>query len=210
MTKSKTSPKHGQVMFGVGSNEGVPAMWGNMVPTAQEENYSHRMNQAKDQRLDLPQGHTQRSDPRIFCCIHFSAGWPRGWVGSDPSLEESGSLDHLVTTKQFKCADCDKAFATRWEYERHRRTHTGEKPFACQICPYRATQKTSLQKHLRTHSGEKPYACHFCTYRASQKVHLQNHIRTHSSDTFSCPHCPFRTNRYDVLKKHIPTHPSEK
>lgn len=57
-------------MFGVGSNEGVPAMWGNMVPTAQEENYSHRMNQAKDQRLDLPQGHTQRSDPRIFCCIH--------------------------------------------------------------------------------------------------------------------------------------------
>ncbi|XP_042880666.1 zinc finger protein 316-like isoform X6 [Penaeus japonicus] len=138
------------------------------------------------------------------------AGWPRGWVGSDPSLEESGSLDHLVTTKQFKCADCDKAFATRWEYERHRRTHTGEKPFACQICPYRATQKTSLQKHLRTHSGEKPYACHLCTYRASQKVHLQNHIRTHSGDTFTCPHCPFRTNRYDVLKKHIPTHPSEK
>ncbi|XP_045583202.1 longitudinals lacking protein, isoforms H/M/V isoform X4 [Procambarus clarkii] len=139
------------------------------------------------------------------------AGWPRSWVDSNSTVKDDGGSEQLLATKYFQCLDCDKTFATKWEYERHRRTHTGEKPFGCTICPYRATQKTSLQKHLRTHSGEKPYACHLCSYRAAQKVHLQNHIRTHGSTmSFDCLLCSFRSSRSYLLKEHMQIHSDNK
>lgn len=105
-------------MFGVGSNEGVPAMWGNMVPTAQEENYSHRMNQAKDQRLDLAQGNTQRPDPRIFHCIHCPY-----------RATQKGNLQRHIRTHTgelpFSCSHCSYRSKDPSNLARHiRRKHT--------------------------------------------------------------------------------------
>ncbi|KAK7084645.1 hypothetical protein SK128_005433 [Halocaridina rubra] len=118
--------------------------------------------------------------------------WFSSWFGSkaggedgeDKVSESAVKSTTLLSSsgKNYSCPDCQKDFLTRWELERHHRTHTGEKPYPCPVCPYRASQKNSLSIHMRTHSGEKPYGCHLCPYRATQKIHLQNHIRTHSSD----------------------------
>ncbi|KAG7165914.1 glass-like 2 [Homarus americanus] len=192
-------------MFGGDQRSSGAAVWGNVVLAAQDNIHNQRVDHGLDSRDE------HRASLESNLRDGQRAGWPRSWVGSNSTSKDSSGSEQQLSSKYFQCPDCDKTFATKWEYERHRRTHTGEKPFECPVCPYRATQKTSLQKHLRTHSGEKPYACHLCSYKASQKVHLQNHIRTHSNNmTFNCPLCPFRSSRSHILKEHMQIHTENK
>lgn len=53
-------------------------------------------------------------------------------------------------SRSHTCPFCLKNFYGSVDLERHKRTHTGEKPFACTHCLYRATQLGNLQRHMKT------------------------------------------------------------
>ncbi|XP_018023166.1 zinc finger and BTB domain-containing protein 41 isoform X37 [Hyalella azteca] len=56
--------------------------------------------------------------------------------------------------------------------------------YRCPVCEKRFFEKSNFERHYRTHSGEKPFSCSFCSHRSSQKSHLEEHvIRKHSSKT---------------------------
>ncbi|KAK3577385.1 hypothetical protein CHS0354_008483 [Potamilus streckersoni] len=79
------------------------------------------------------------------------------------------SLSDLVTQNtsrgaayKYMCMYCDRGFRERRNYNRHVRTHTGEKPFACSVCGRGLSDKRSLFDHMQMHSGKHPYQCSLC------------------------------------------------
>ncbi|XP_045181736.2 myoneurin-like isoform X5 [Mercenaria mercenaria] len=51
-----------------------------------------------------------------------------------------------------KFGECRRVISGKCQFERHLRTHTGEKPFHCQYCSYKSSRKGNLKVHtLKMH-----------------------------------------------------------
>ncbi|MEQ2195019.1 hypothetical protein XENOCAPTIV_006228, partial [Xenoophorus captivus] len=66
--------------------------------------------------------------------------------------------------KNHACETCGKAFRDVYHLNRHRLSHSDEKPFSCPICQQRFKRKDRMSHHVRSHQGgvEKPYICPHC------------------------------------------------
>lgn len=66
--------------------------------------------------------------------------------------------------KNHACETCGKAFRDVYHLNRHRLSHSDEKPFSCPICQQRFKRKDRMSHHVRSHQGgvEKPYVCPHC------------------------------------------------
>ncbi|ORX97275.1 hypothetical protein K493DRAFT_150666, partial [Basidiobolus meristosporus CBS 931.73] len=49
--------------------------------------------------------------------------------------------------KPYKCGDCTKSFARKYDLDRHSRLHTGEKPYKCTFCNKGFARVDSRKRH---------------------------------------------------------------
>ncbi|KAG5263242.1 hypothetical protein AALO_G00284160 [Alosa alosa] len=73
-------------------------------------------------------------------------------------------VSHGAVRKNHACEACGKAFRDVYHLNRHRLSHSDEKPFSCPICQQRFKRKDRMSYHVRSHQGgvEKPYVCPHC------------------------------------------------
>lgn len=94
---------------------------------------------------------------------------------SHPGLVENGlqlhgglTLDNgrkrERTRRHVGCDICGKVFRDVYHLNRHKLSHSGEKPYACHVCGLRFKRKDRMSYHVRSHDGSvgKPYVCQSC------------------------------------------------
>ncbi|XP_037648881.1 zinc finger protein 846 isoform X6 [Sebastes umbrosus] len=136
------------------------------------------------------------------------------------SMEQVGSLvcrenpnPHPNTNqvrKNHACEACGKAFRDVYHLNRHRLSHSDEKPYFCPICQQRFKRKDRMSYHVRSHQGgvEKPYVCPHCAKAFSRPDHLNSHVRqVHSTERpFKCTTCTSAFATRDRLRAHLVRH----
>uniref|UniRef100_A0A3Q1BT61 C2H2-type domain-containing protein n=1 Tax=Amphiprion ocellaris TaxID=80972 RepID=A0A3Q1BT61_AMPOC len=137
------------------------------------------------------------------------AAWPRGLVTPSPPTRPTNPNPNPVR-KNHACETCGKAFRDVYHLNRHRLSHSDEKPFSCPICQQRFKRKDRMSHHVRSHQGgvEKPYICPHCGKAFSRPDHLNSHVRqVHSSERpFKCPTCESSFATKDRLRAHMIRH----
>ncbi|XP_036408433.1 myc-associated zinc finger protein-like [Megalops cyprinoides] len=112
--------------------------------------------------------------------------------------------------KNHACEACGKAFRDVYHLNRHRLSHSDEKPYSCPICQQRFKRKDRMSYHVRSHQGgvEKPYICPHCAKSFSRPDHLNSHVRqVHSTERpFKCETCESAFATRDRLRAHMIRH----
>uniref|UniRef100_A0A2K5S3A0 C2H2-type domain-containing protein n=1 Tax=Cebus imitator TaxID=2715852 RepID=A0A2K5S3A0_CEBIM len=77
-----------------------------------------------------------------------------------------------------------------YHLNRHKLSHSDEKPFECPICNQRFKRKDRMTYHVRSHEGgiTRPYICSVCGKGFSRPDHLSCHVKhVHSTERpFKC------------------------
>ncbi|XP_061923841.1 vascular endothelial zinc finger 1-like isoform X2 [Entelurus aequoreus] len=114
--------------------------------------------------------------------------------------------------KNHGCDMCGKAFRDVYHLNRHKLSHSDEKPFECPVCHQRFKRKDRMTYHARSHDGgiHKPYICSVCGKGFSRPDHLSCHVKhVHSSERpFKCQvtACTSAFATKDRLRSHMIRH----
>ena len=94
-----------------------------------------------------------------------------------------------IHIKSYVCDLCGKGFGSKAKVDKHRLTHTGEKPHACDQCDYRAAIKYNLDVHRATKHGlveQKNYLCTLCNKQFTTMGRVHRHMTVaHGDDSES-------------------------
>ncbi|XP_060757828.1 vascular endothelial zinc finger 1 isoform X3 [Neoarius graeffei] len=127
-----------------------------------------------------------------------------------PSPNPNPNPNPNPVRKNHACEACGKAFRDVYHLNRHRLSHSDEKPYSCPICQQRFKRKDRMSYHVRSHQGgvEKPYVCPHCAKGFSRPDHLNSHVRqVHSTERpFKCPTCESAFATKDRLRAHMIRH----
>uniref|UniRef100_UPI00358DF554 myc-associated zinc finger protein-like isoform X1 n=1 Tax=Myxine glutinosa TaxID=7769 RepID=UPI00358DF554 len=137
--------------------------------------------------------------------VMVSAGGVGGKAG-----DVTGTPPVRRVRKNHACELCGKAFRDVYHLNRHRLSHSDEKPFECPVCRQRFKRKDRMTYHVRMHDGgvQKPYVCDHCAKGFSRPDHLNNHVRqVHSTERpFKCQTCEAAFATRDRLRAHSARH----
>ena len=141
---------------------------------------------------------------------------------------------------KYQCSVCGKGLPTYSLYERHLRSHTGEKTLICDICGKSFKDrshwnehkrgvhgvdvrfwckycgkgfygKSRLEKHTRFHLGIKPFKCDQCGKSFGLKNGLDRHMIYHTGEfPFKCEICKKQFREMGNYKQHLRVHSGEK
>ncbi|XP_075687651.1 POZ-, AT hook-, and zinc finger-containing protein 1 isoform X2 [Rhinoderma darwinii] len=125
--------------------------------------------------------------------------------------EESGTpRKRNRARKQVACDLCGKIFRDVYHLNRHKLSHSGEKPYSCPVCGLRFKRKDRMSYHVRSHDGSvgKPYICQSCGKGFSRPDHLNGHIKqVHTSERpHKCETCNASFATRDRLRSHLACH----
>ncbi|CAL8288832.1 unnamed protein product [Boreogadus saida] len=127
-----------------------------------------------------------------------------------PSPPRSVTAAASQVRKNHPCEACGKAFRDVYHLNRHRLSHSDEKPYSCPVCQQRFKRKDRMSYHVRSHQGsvEKPYICPHCAKAFSRPDHLNSHVRqVHSTERpFKCTTCSSAFATRDRLRAHLIRH----
>ncbi|XP_020494962.1 myc-associated zinc finger protein isoform X1 [Labrus bergylta] len=149
--------------------------------------------------------------PNVMASVNPHAPPPAAVVmASGATVQRPSNPNPNPVRKNHACETCGKAFRDVYHLNRHRLSHSDEKPFSCPICQQRFKRKDRMSHHVRSHQGgvEKPYVCPHCGKAFSRPDHLNSHVRqVHSSERpFKCPTCESSFATKDRLRAHMIRH----
>ncbi|XP_072540646.1 POZ (BTB) and AT hook-containing zinc finger 1 isoform X3 [Salminus brasiliensis] len=114
------------------------------------------------------------------------------------------------TRRHVGCELCGKVFRDVYHLNRHKLSHSGEKPYACPVCGLRFKRKDRMSYHVRSHDGSvgKPYVCQSCGKGFSRPDHLNGHIKqVHTTERpHKCQICNASFATRDRLRSHLACH----
>nr|XP_046197329.1 POZ (BTB) and AT hook-containing zinc finger 1 isoform X2 [Oncorhynchus gorbuscha] len=127
-----------------------------------------------------------------------------GGVGIENSRKRERTRRHVG------CDICGKVFRDVYHLNRHKLSHSGEKPYACHVCGLRFKRKDRMSYHVRSHDGSvgKPYLCQSCGKGFSRPDHLNGHIKqVHTTERpHKCQICNASFATRDRLRSHLACH----
>ncbi|XP_019751332.1 POZ-, AT hook-, and zinc finger-containing protein 1 isoform X2 [Hippocampus comes] len=137
-------------------------------------------------------------------------------IGQEDEAQYHGGLmlDHgrkrERTRRHVGCEICGKVFRDVYHLNRHKLSHSGEKPYACHVCGLRFKRKDRMSYHVRSHDGSvgKPYVCQSCGKGFSRPDHLNGHIKqVHTTERpHKCQICNASFATRDRLRSHLACH----
>ncbi|KAI3370042.1 hypothetical protein L3Q82_024827 [Scortum barcoo] len=139
---------------------------------------------------------------------------PAGLVENGVQLHGGLTLDNgrkrERTRRHVGCDICGKVFRDVYHLNRHKLSHSGEKPYACPVCGLRFKRKDRMSYHVRSHDGSvgKPYVCQSCGKGFSRPDHLNGHIKqVHTTERpHKCQICNASFATRDRLRSHLACH----
>ncbi|XP_028517593.1 B-cell lymphoma 6 protein homolog isoform X2 [Exaiptasia diaphana] len=104
----------------------------------------------------------------------------------------------------FRCEQCQKEFDTSAALERHKRSHSGERPYKCKICGWGFNLSGNLNQHMAIHQKVKPFKCVYCGKTFARSNVLKAHVRCHTGERpYQCDLCGAKFIIPHNLKKHL-------
>jgi len=104
----------------------------------------------------------------------------------------------------FRCEQCQKEFDTSAALERHKRSHSGDRPYKCKICGWGFNLSGNLNQHMAIHQKVKPFKCVYCGKTFARSNVLKAHVRCHTGERpYQCELCGAKFIIPHNLKKHL-------
>lgn len=103
-------------------------------------------------------------------------------IKSEPKTDDDSNENET------SCRECNKAFANRDDYLKHKINH--KKTFECDVCQKIFRTRLHLKVHFPTHMEIKPFLCDVCSRPFARANNLRRHKLTHVVDKrFVCETC---------------------
>ncbi|TKS89872.1 Zinc finger protein [Collichthys lucidus] len=92
--------------------------------------------------------------PNIMASVNPHAPPPAAVVmATGATVQRPSNPNPNPVRKNHACETCGKAFRDVYHLNRHRLSHSDEKPFSCPICQQRFKRKDRMSHHVRSHQG---------------------------------------------------------